>query len=376
MNYKFRQNTPGELWIRLKYHPLAFPAFSGKYPNIYQADTGKRHKAFVNLMPFEPDFIKSSAASCIYDFEFTKDRRDVTFVTRMRDEQISCDSSDVQQYQNSWLVMCRIGQETLTSDSDLGRPVFTLYPPTDEVDYFKSGDNYLVNPVLSSTDALSGGGCWPYQYIGSYLKGNSNIFHVYAKKHVYKDGAGVVEREATGEIKIFPVINGYYKAGDEILGTLDGIVGGDVCVSYDETMGIVNFAAQTLLPDNASISTDTDKIFLSANVDGPTIDDPTDANMNSHDVFDTNITIFRRQIVSKQLREIKNSSGRTYDFNVNADMSYLPTYPGLAGIKQLYKNKDWYDGYSVELLGTAKDLQEQISFINPNPDPYFDMDDI
>jgi len=29
-----KENVLGQLWIRLKDHPLAFPAFTGKYPNI------------------------------------------------------------------------------------------------------------------------------------------------------------------------------------------------------------------------------------------------------------------------------------------------------------------------------------------------------
>lgn len=248
LSYRFRQNTPGELWIRMKDHPLAFPAFSGRHPNVYLGDQTKRHKAFGSLLGldgFSKVSADSSEASCIYDFELTKDGRDITFVTRMRDSQLTCDSPDIQQYQNSWLVRCRPWLETISASSGPGRVAFMLYPQPGEVDYFKSGDDYLQNPVLSSLDQLSGNGHTLYQYIGSYLKGNSNICHVYAEKHVYKDETGNVMREATGKIKIFPVINGYYEKGiDDVKGSLDGkIVGGDVCVSYDESTGIISFAA-------------------------------------------------------------------------------------------------------------------------------------
>jgi hypothetical protein len=37
------------LWIRLKNHPIAFPAFSGSHPNVYIKSRNKRHAAFVNL---------------------------------------------------------------------------------------------------------------------------------------------------------------------------------------------------------------------------------------------------------------------------------------------------------------------------------------
>ena len=50
LSYKYKQSTPGSLWIRLKNHPLAFPAFSGRYPNVYMETTNKRHVAFANLL--------------------------------------------------------------------------------------------------------------------------------------------------------------------------------------------------------------------------------------------------------------------------------------------------------------------------------------
>lgn len=96
--YKYAQSTPGELWIRLKDHPFAFPAFSGAHPNVYIGDAG-RHVAFANLLRlyrvdeqgavvqvYGPEAsADSAAASCIYDFELTKDQQDLTFVTMMRD---------------------------------------------------------------------------------------------------------------------------------------------------------------------------------------------------------------------------------------------------------------------------------------------------
>ena len=92
-----------------------------------------------------------------------------------------------------------------------------------------------------------------------------------------------------------------------------------------------------------------------SNADGPVIDDNTDNDMNSHDVFDTNITIFRKQIVSRRLKNIRKHGSSRYTFNTNADMSYFPVYPGFAGAKKLYERPQ-YQHYNIELLGTAKDI--------------------
>ena len=165
LSYRFKQSTPGWLWIRLKDHPLAFPAFSGSYPNVWMATDKMRHKAFSNLLGLSGAAkfpISASLANCIYDFEFTKSRADVTFVTKMRDSDLTCDSRSVQNYENSWLVHCKPRQEVVYSDDGLGRNVLYLYSPDDEVDYFKSGENWLFNPSLSDESSLDGAGVTLY----------------------------------------------------------------------------------------------------------------------------------------------------------------------------------------------------------------------
>lgn len=119
--------------------------------------TSKRHVAFANLLNLrywdddgrkDGDIIgdgiyaklsapgAAEAASCIYDFEFTKNRNDVTFVTKMHSYDLTCDSKDIQCYANSWLVHCRPEQEALSSENGPGRTVLKLYSPADETDYY------------------------------------------------------------------------------------------------------------------------------------------------------------------------------------------------------------------------------------------------
>jgi len=152
----------------------------------------------------------------------------------------------------------------LTSDSGPGREILRLYSPSEEVDYFESGDDYLSLSRLSSPDALSGedSKLALYQYIGSYLKGGGGIYHAYVIKSLYRDSVSSVVVEAGDTVKICPVVNGRYSPVNDITGTLtDGssgklqVVGSDVCISYDESAGILNFAAQTTLAADATITT-------------------------------------------------------------------------------------------------------------------------
>ena len=130
-----------------------------------------------------------------------------------------------------------------------------------------------------------------------------------------------------------------------------------------------------MLAPSSAVRADVGLIGLSSNAKGATIDDPSGDEMNSHDIFDTNVTFFRKQVVSYRLRDVRSSGNAKYEFNTNADMSYFPVYPGFAGVKKLY-TRPQYEYYNVELLGTAKDISRQISYVNPRPDPYLDADAI
>ena len=62
--------------------------------------------------------------------------------------------------------------------------------------------------------------------------------------------------------------------------------------------------------------------------------------------------------------------------NLNADASYIPLYPGEYG-KIKYENirKISSDYYNFELLGRSRNIDQEIGMINPDADPYFDIDD-
>ena len=73
-------------------------------------------------------------------------------------------------------------------------------------------------------------------------------YHTYVKKHIYRDESGSIIKNVYDQIKIFPVINGKYSKTNDIIGNLIednnlSIIGPDVCVAYDETTNIINFAA-------------------------------------------------------------------------------------------------------------------------------------
>lgn len=114
---------------------------------------------------------------------------------------------------------------------------------------------------------------------------------------------------------------------------------------------------------------DTNVNVLSNSI-GPDYTDNTTDEMNSHDVFDENVNVMRFQVTQDFVTDIESN-----EFNQNADMSYLPQYPGISGECDIYKTRLSSDEYyNIELLGSSKNIDRQIGMVNTETDPYFDQD--
>lgn len=112
--------------------------------------------------------------------------------------------------------------------------------------------------------------------------------------------------------------------------------------------------------------------------------------MNSHDIFTANIAEFTLRDTESRLTSDLN---HTFEIlaNTNADMSYIPVYPGISGevsvmlpavlsaelTSDLSVEKHIYRyGKPFELLGDSNDIDKQIRLVNTDVDPYFQLSTI
>lgn len=106
------------------------------------------------------------------------------------------------------------------------------------------------------------------------------------------------------------------------------------------------------------------------NTFGSRYDDPSDDEMNSHDIFEQDITV----------AQIVFGKTPTYQkYNINADLGYIPAYPGLAENKILDISEEIDDVYqSVTLLGRSKNLDAvaTASAKSSMLDPYATKEDL
>lgn len=421
MSFKQKQDTLGTMWIRLAHHPIAFPAFSGKNPAYYIYKTTAMNPALVKLADMENgityldkhkvDIVEiTSNMKFFYDFEFSQDGTSLIYIIKNGNMP---NRKPFNEFGLAWVITDRI-HSIYIKKQDLEWLQFTntnSMSQTYTIDYidFDYRDGRLThyrNRHDLLGEQLDGNGVRYPVLVGYYPYDQYSIdlVYVYKKYRRYFNEDGVEDYEITisnmddRDAKLEKV--GYdldkaffivqIKNGTTIttiptsgatkitafrhnnLATLSGVV----CAGWDNTTRNTKLAFLTQLSSGLSNIIDTkptiSTIDFDENTEGALINDPMAPEMNSHDVFNQNVTIVAYKHKTSQL------AFETIDnFNINADISYIPSYPGISGeidIYNKYSSKDNY--YNIQLMGMSKDLDYYISLVNPNPNPYFDYDSI
>lgn len=130
-------------------------------------------------------------------------------------------------------------------------------------------------------------------------------------------------------------------------------------VAYVEKNDVGNLKSLSSLGENVVLSSNTFGLPTTA----PTSRD----QVTSHDVYEGNIRVVDF-LVEEESTTLKASSR----YNTNADMSYIPSYPGYENRIRLNEVDVTKDVFNVEFLGKVGDLDSSISRVVEDVDPYID----
>lgn len=416
-SYKQKRNTLGEIWIRLADSPIAFPAFAGEHPAYYINETEILATGILNLAKLgnciewgddEKTLVKKIKGQMkyFYDFEIPQNKTSISYVAF--NHKMPLGDAFYAQYDLAQIVSDSIqnyyspskGIEWLSFKND----------SANNIDYVDFTQDSLM-PIkalydITSTTQLKKGIRYP-ALIGSFIwQANKVCFaYMYKKfiKHLdeatgnatYTIDVSNVDTELDDsqlpsdydDVKAFFVVaiedgtvvktipgNGEHSSITQLASSQTKTYGNNACVSFDRQRGYMSFAFATeITQDDASkmLVETCESVDFIKNTDGPTIDDPTSSEMNSHDMFMQNVTVLDYALNSNGAVFKKSST-----YNINADMSYMPAYPGVQHEFDVVKTygKEKKDTYSIELLGMSKDIDSIVKLVNPNPNPYFDFD--
>lgn len=402
LSFKKKRDTLGEVWIRLNGHPIAFPAFSGANPAYYIFDENRlnptiwKHLALVDGGKVVMGGVNTSAISkidskmCVfYDFEITKGKTQIAYIAYNPDFPRD-GAKQFQRFDLAWVIGSQI-QTYYNDEQDLEWLAFLNGSGNniERIDFRPDSTIYSYDVDYAHLSATSY--CdWP-ALVGYCLNESFEIDFVYLFKRFALDGATKdldvsisAAFDGTGQ-QFFSIKNTngiQYSLGDPVASNeLERVqkripVGDEACVAFDSSRQFMSLAFVTtpmLSTEELGVKVETSKnaVDFVQNTDGPVLEDPTELEMNSHDYFNQGVTVV--EFLRKSNNYIYKKS-TTY--NLNADISYIPNYPGHDHEVCAYSLYPNVDQHAVELLGSSRDIDKYLNLVNPSPDPYFDYESI
>lgn len=356
--YKSKQNQFGQLWIRQYNNPLAFPAFSGKNPQVEISSMNAGLKILGGINDKLGATEISSQMSCFYDMMISEDMSQMILVSKN-----GSGLNQVQIYENPWIIYVPLDQN---EDNTI-----TMKQVGVQTDIIESGKGEQISSDLTSispeTELIN------YAYLGSFTNKQDDINCVYVTKSYLSSG---VSLPIDGKIKIFAVKDCVITHKLESSVDFNNSISDQIVFSKFNDDGKTYLDIAYLETNNIIVSKNHitgSKVDILSNTIGPVYDDFTTNDMNSHIIFDSNVKLKRFNVTDEEIKEY----GLERTYNQNADMSYIPAYPGLSG-EQFINNSiiSNYSEYNIELLGRSNDIEQYISRVNTNVDPYFELSTI
>jgi hypothetical protein len=362
LTYEAKRNTLGRMWIRLADQPIAFPAFSGSDPAYYIRDPNDvtpiilklADKAAAGVVYADRDNSEITRIDddvCyFYDFEMASNRASLAYV--VFDPEYPLENPFYRQYRLANVVVGKVDQYTSQSDDVTYLRFSNSYSESgkshvDYVDFHGSNTfGYTPSQDILDVSALLGEGVRYPALVGCHQYGNNGINFVYS----YQDfaatdlGSGAYEDrtlicgDPSGRLRSFvvEVKNGqtYQKIPsgnatfDLTLAGMAGraVCGSSMCVGYNRQSERLTFAYATCLASESAVEygveTTPHGVPLSAS-DGAVPWDPLARESNSHDTFGQNVTLVEAAYKAGSLSLVS-----VKDYNTNADIAYIPVYPG------------------------------------------------
>lgn len=416
LTFQMKKNTLGELWIRLSGHPIAFPAFYGKHPVYFTKKRSRLNPSIVHLAELNGgieyvDKDKQTIAEIsdrmrwFYDFELTQNKSNLFLVSYNADLGLK-HQEFWQQSEFAWVIPNVVAHyydqsadiEYLSFSNTIGSDQSGYSTIKERID-FSSDSEYAFRDQVDANGAavglkwslepqeiLKSGTRFPC-LVGWFVDDMAAAEFVYLIKTFSNDGDGRIQASINQSPQIFVI---KVKSGTSFRKTPSAskwtsidlgsrvLTSGSACIGFDLesmqlTLAFTTRVASPTLSSQFSVSTSKSRIDLDTDTDGAVFDDPMASEMNSHDALVENVTLV----------DLTRSNGtlvqkRVHDHNFNADMSYLPSYPGLSNEMQIFSNDaiKKNDYYTIELLGMSRDLDYSEHLVNPTPNPYLDYDTI
>lgn len=383
-DYEQKQNTPGELFIRLKDHPIAVPAFGSDYQAV---SLSNMNGALSNVLDHTPSeiFIKEAY---FYDMEFDSSKRSlllnswpirsdrfwntvdpdglVTPNNRKPDsEYVKVHYANLKRLECSQVIICDIDQQvdTMTNETK-------LMLKHDENGYdsiFQSGG---VKVVGKPGDKI-------LTFVG-YMNDVKSICPTYIIKTLDSEKPLLLD-------KTLSILQEQYTwHSEDGLQQISGIADLNAMpalakCSYLDSSFKMSYYNDVLTFATLATRPHRDMLTYFGKLEGKQLPEVSLSNDFTSD--DCSIDLIDQYVVMFDMRKTNNTLSAQSNaqlYNVVVDASYLPLYPNQTGRLDIGKSNAFkQQSYqTIELLGNCSDIDGVIEKVNPSADFSFEHEDL
>ena len=351
-SYIYKKNQMGELWMRKKNHPISLPALTPvnnrgtldySYTNVAYSIEGYDEQHVSKYM-FDKTNLAALNGNCFYDFVMSNDGKYILFVHNY----------------NGYL------------DNDIKHSIVSFTFSKKLYDNVKQRNYVIFNKLIDERNEHSD--CIPisqdlssnYEYIctvptGSYASRIMYIVHedgydnllMYSTNDIHKQFNSFQGRISNNRLDSDLIACSFYKKYNNTYFDMF-VVDGNVIEDDDE-----QHFMETYIDSKVDINHNTDDTLYVKD----------DNDITSHDIFSNKLNIISFRLNGNEFSEIQRDP-----YNINADMSYIPNYPGLCGELNLSNDLKDFNIVDVELLGMANDIDAKNEYTDISSNQYFDMD--
>lgn len=351
-SYLEKRNTPGDIWIKKENHPIAFPAFSGNFPNV-----NIKHMYTNDLMSgFNSKF--NTTKNIVYDIELDNSKQMMGIIFKHKDD-VVFDSAKVlfskiivdqnlderEKYQTIKFVQTGKDYQGVVTH------YYNLFS-VENLNEEEENDFKLLGLSQSNDNQLD------ILCINKYNIGTE--FEIYIKS--------VIKDYTISEINTFKYSQKIkFCDSDQEISNLylrfDVDPESNVAFSFNKKKNEYTFTTIGQYIGNNLPVRSVHKSVCSDYLE--------ESEYNINNVEYTSLDRFDKFIITlKYTPKGKN----IFVSNLNGDSSYIPLYSGEKGLLKKTQNTENYN--VIELLGYSKSLDEEIQQVNPTYNPYFDVNDI
>lgn len=365
-----KQNTLGELWIRKKNHPIAFPAFYGQYPQIHEKTiNGNIILLAEKSISGEHDLINdSNRMSYFYDFEMDDTKKTMLLISYPINNDIDHNCDEIKEHEDYYkkfefgeVIICNIKQSY-----DNNQDINIIEMLSDKVQH----KTFLNTHQLKPADKIE----WDENnnknvkcLVGFYNTINQ-INVLFVEKKLKKNNDKITEDISFTNTLTFSIYEYNYEHKlkeyenvtldlSEIFKNKYKLHNTDLKFTYCD--GVYSFGFLTV-QKNTNFNYKTylglvENNYQASNLNLTCEDDKT----NSFDHLEQYILILD-VLFDGTLFMIDSSKF----YNINADASYFPQFSGKNGFQQFFKNEYTknINFTSIQLLGQSNNLLRDIKY--------------